>query len=191
MDGMFNNNYGGINLSRWPATKVISFQFKYQSAVINPPFATYTVPAEWIALKKNKVNLMVASGRVTPKYDNSGLPQSGIFFGTVGIGYNSPWRPNTIEVIYQAGFDHDKLPANVALMIKLQAAKFMLIGIAPVLFPSSSVNVSIDGVSQSVGYTIPTLLQQRIDRMEKEVEELAAALKSGFGKTVKMTRFGS
>jgi hypothetical protein len=48
----------------------------------------------------------------------------------------------------------------------------MLTDLLPVMFPAGSVNVAIDGVSQSVGYSVQQLIANRLGALEKKKEEL-------------------
>jgi hypothetical protein len=191
IDGMFTNNYTGIKLTQWPATEIVQMQYKLAHTNTTIPFQTYTIPASWLYLRRNNLNVVAGVGSGTIQSNNAGFANTaGIFTYLTGIARGA-YQPGVIEVVYKAGFDHDKLPANVADLIRTTAIKFFLADLYPAMFPTSGVNVSIDAVSQGVSFNIAVLLQNRLQMIEKKLAELEAAFKSGFGQTIKLTRFGS
>jgi len=191
IDGMFTNNYMGIKLTRWPATEILNMTLKYPHTNTPNIYQKYTIPAPWIYLKRNKINVVAAIGSVTVSTDNSALVTAGgIFTYITGFGRSS-YGPGTIEIIYKSGFEHDKMPASVADLIKTWAAHRLLTDIYPTLFPNSGVEVSIDGVHQGVSYSITQALAQRVEALDKKKHELAAAFTKQFSKTIKMTFIGA
>ena len=75
--------------------------------------------------------------------------------------------PGGIRVEYTAGFETDKVPAMLVGLIENLAAFKVLSNLGPLIFPQTSVSVSIDGVSQSTGTPGPQFLKQRMDELEK------------------------
>lgn len=71
--------------------------------------------------------------------------------------------PGGVRVKYQSGFEEGKVPKAVIELIENMAAYKLLTFVGPLLFPYTSVGVSIDGTSQSVGTPGPQFLAQRIN----------------------------
>lgn len=190
IDGMFYNNYMGIKLLRWPATEVIKVTYKFPHTNTASVYKTYTIPSQWIYLQKNKINISASVGSVRPNSNTQNVITTGGLFAVV-TGMNPGfWQPGVIEVIYKAGFENDRVPCSVAELVKVWAAKRFLANVAPVLFPTSSVNVSVDGIGQNVGYAIQRSLAQRFEYLDKIEKELSASFKSGFGQTMQISYIG-
>jgi hypothetical protein len=191
IDGMFTNNYMGVRLPRWPATQITQMVLKYPHTNTKDVYQKYTLPAGWIYLRRNKVNVVAAIGSVTVSTDNAALVTAGgIFTYITGFGRGA-YQPGTVEVVYKAGFEHDKMPAAVADLVKTWTAHRFLTEVYSTLFPQSGVSVSVDGVGQSVQFNITQMLDKRVDLLEKKKHELAAALTKQFSKTIKMTFLGT
>lgn len=191
IDGLFERNFMGIRLQSWPATEIVSVQLKYPHTNTTSVYQRYTIPPNWVYLRKNKMNIVAAVGAVTVSTDNSAMVSAGgLFTYITGFGRGA-YQPGTIEIVYKAGFEHDKLPSSVADLIKTWAAHRFLVDMMPILFPTSGVTDSIDGVSQSVSYNIHTTLANRIEMLEKKKQELSAALVKQFSKTLKTTFIGT
>lgn len=191
IDGMFTENFMGMRLQRWPATEITSVRLKYPHTNTQNTYQEYAIPPDWVYLRRNKVNIVAAIGAISAQTNSPNVATSGgIFTYITGFGRGS-YQPGTIEVVYKAGFQDDRLPSFVADYIKTHAALRYLVDVTPVLFPNSSVNVAIDGVSQSVTYNIQQLLTARMENLEKKKNELKRAFKKGFGRTVEMSFNGS
>jgi len=191
IEGVFESNFMGIRLQSWPATEITAVRLKFPHSNTATPYQTYTIPSNWIYLRKNKMNIVAAIGAVAVSTDNSAsVSAGGIFTYISGFGRGA-YQPGTIEIVYKAGFEHDKMPSSVADLIKTWAAHRFLTDMLPILFPTSSTNVSIDAVSQGVTYNIPQTLAQRLELMEKKKAELSAALVKQFSRTLKTTYFGA
>jgi hypothetical protein len=191
IEGMFTNNYMGTRLQHFPATKVIMMQMKLPHVQTTAPYQTYTIPSGWVSLRKNRVNVMASMGSVTSQANNpGGASSNGMFAYTTGFTRGS-YHPNLLETVYQSGWDHDKLPSNIADLIKTWAAYRMLPDLIPIIAPNTSVSVSIDSVNQSASNNLAQLLSGRVDLLLKKKEELAASVNKHFGRTIKMTTIGS
>jgi hypothetical protein len=79
--------------------------------------------------------------------------------------------PGGIRVTYTAGFNHDKIPANIVELLEIQAALKTLSALGPLIFPANSTSISIDGVSQSVGTPGPQFLAGRIKDLQDEYQK--------------------
>jgi len=191
IDGSFSNNFMGIQLRKWPATKVNQIILKYPHTNTQETYQSYTIPPAWIYLHKNKVNIVAAIGSVTVSTSSPSVANAGgIFQYITGFGRGA-YQPGTIEVNYDAGFKSDQLPSSVADLIKTWAAQRMLSDLAPVLFPNSSVNVSVDGVSQGVTYNVQQLIQTRLEQLEKKKNDLKRSFVKAFSRTVKTSYIGA
>jgi hypothetical protein len=191
VDGMFESNFAGIRLSKWPATQVVQFQLKFPHTNTAVPYQSYTVPAPWIMLRRNRVNLVASQGALTVNTEQNVALTAGGFF-TFATGFSrTGWQPGVIEVVYVAGFEADRLPSLVADLIKTWAAIRFLNDIMPVLFPASSVNKAIDAVSQGVTFSVQQGLVARLQGLEQKKTELTNAFKKGFGVSMKYTFIGS
>ena len=190
IDGMFTRNYTGIRLPKWPAKEIISIKLKFPHTNTSSTFQEYTIPANWVSLEKNKVNIIASIGSVATTNKNPVMSTpAGVFSYITGF-HRGAWQPNMIEVIYRAGFSHDKLPVLLTDLIKTIAVKNMLADVIATLFPSQSVNVSVDSVSQGVSYSAPQLLSNRVAHLEKKQIELSRALKKEFSRMMPRTFLG-
>ena len=208
-DGMFESNFFGNNLERWPATKVSNLILKFPHAMtvasipgadplpgpnpagISGAYQTYTIPSGWIYLHRNKINVVAAFGAVTVHTDASAVANAGgIFSYITGFGRGA-YQPGMIECVYTAGFAPDKLPSVVWDMIVTLATIRFLEDIFAVLLPYNNVNVSMDGVSQSASLNLAQMLLQRIQALKDQYDRKKAAINANFGKTVRLSFIGA
>jgi hypothetical protein len=97
--------------------------------------------------------------------------------------------PGGVRIKYQAGFEENKVPKAVGDLIENMAAYKLLSFIGPLLFPYTSVGVSIDGTSQSVGTPGPQFLSQRIKDLEGILEKQKDAVKGYYQKRWQIDSF--
>ena len=90
--------------------------------------------------------------------------------------------PGGVRVKYKSGFEEDKIPAAVGDLIENIAAYKLLTFIGPLIFPHTSVGVSMDGVSQSVGTAGPQFLANRIKDLESIIDKQKEAVKGYYQK---------
>ena len=192
VDGMFSSNWTGLKLERFPTFQILNMRLKFSHTQSNDPLQSYEIPAPWVALKRNRINIALNYGtlQVTRGGQGTGLNALGIFNYVYGFARGS-YQPSIIEVHYVSGFPADQLPASVADLILTQASIYMLSDIGPLLFPNSSTSVSIDAVSQSAGLPGPSFLTGRIEALRMKRDELEAAIKAHFNKSIKMAFIGS
>ena len=190
IDGMFSANFSGIRLQRWPAVQIDQVTLKYPHANTKNVYQTYTIPKPWVYLRRNKMNIVASIGSVSINTDASSFAAGGLLTYVTGFARGA-YNPGFIEVVYRAGFHHDKLPSMVADLVKTWAAHRYLSDIGPMLFPNSSVNVSIDGVSQGVTFQVQQLIQMRLTELDKKKAELKSAFKKQFAKTMSMSFIGA
>jgi hypothetical protein len=85
--------------------------------------------------------------------------------------------PGGIRVEYTAGFAQDKVPVSICELIQTIAAINILSALGPILFPQTSVSISIDGASQSTGGFGPKYLNDRIDQLKEERDRMIDVVK--------------
>lgn len=90
------------------------------------------------------------------------------FHALRSMGMN--YFPNGIQVQYTSGFQQDKVPALLTALIETITAIKVLSLLSPVLFPWSSVGISIDGTSQSTSNPGVLFFQNRIKELEAQKE---------------------
>jgi len=91
--------------------------------------------------------------------------------------------PGAVRVEYTAGFEEDKVPYIICQLIEIKAAINVLSAIGPVLFPTNSTSIGIDGVSQSVSGPGPQFLAQRMQQLQQEEEKVSNSVKSYYQRT--------
>lgn len=201
VDGLFEKNWTGLKLERWPATSIVNMCLKYphtQGTLPQNPkidgtsysYMSWTIPASWIALRRNRINVVAGIGTITPNTNSAGIAGPGILSYITGYG-RGPYQPALIEVSYIAGFPNDKLPTTVWDAVILLASIRMLQDIAAPLFPNNGVSVSIDAVSQSASTLGPQTLLARIDHLKDQWNKKEAMIKKLFGQSFKMAFIGA
>jgi hypothetical protein len=90
--------------------------------------------------------------------------------------------PGGVRIEYTAGFCPDKVPALIVELIETTAALKVLSILGPILFPTTSTSIGIDGTSQSVGTFGPKHFNDRIDQLEKQQEKQIDAVKGYYQK---------
>lgn len=191
IDGCFENNYSGFKMERWPATSIVQMQLKFPHTQTVGTFQTYTIPPQWIALRRNRINVAASYGAVNIQANSTeNATAAGIFSYITGFTRGS-YQPAVIEVWYQAGFANDQLPASVADLIKTWAAWRALQDMFAPLFPVAGTSVGIDSVSQSATIPMAQMLQVRIGFLEKKKMELTKSLTKVFGRSIKMGFIGA
>jgi len=189
IDGMFNANFTGLKLTRWPAWKVLNVRFKFAHTQTNTPFQSYTLPAAWIALRRNRITVAPSYGGMMVQ-QTADTNAAGVFQYITGFARGA-YHPCLIETQYVAGFDQDRFPAILKDLILTVASIRMLTDIGPKLFPYNSASVSIDGISQSASLPGPGYLLQLLQGLMQKRNELTASFVKYFGKTIKMGFIGA
>jgi hypothetical protein len=189
IDGAFTTNFTGIKLTRWPAWKILNVRLKFSHTQTQTPLMTYTIPAAWIALRRNRINITPSYG-VMNVQANSDSNAAGVFQYMTGFSRGS-YQPCVIEVQYVSGFSQDRFPAILKDLIMTIATIRMLSDLGPKLFPFSSSSVSLDGISQSATLPGPAYLYQMIEALKLKRAELTASFTKYFGRTIKMSFIGA
>jgi len=97
--------------------------------------------------------------------------------------------PGGVRITYTAGFEKDKVPTAMIELIENMAAWKLLSFIGPLIFPHTSVGVSMDGVSQSVGTPGPQFLVNRIKDLGEIIDKQKIAIKGYYQRTFQMDFF--
>jgi hypothetical protein len=97
--------------------------------------------------------------------------------------------PGAMRISYTSGFEEGKIPAAVVDLIENMAAYKILTFIGPLLFPHTSIGISIDGTSQSVGTPGPQFLTQRIKDLKEIVEAGKEAIKGYYQRRYQIDMF--
>jgi len=97
--------------------------------------------------------------------------------------------PGGVRVKYQAGFEEDKVPTAMIELIENMAAWKLLSFIGPLIFPHTSVGVSMDGVSQSVGTPGPQFLVNRIKDLGEIIDKQKIAIKGYYQRSFQIDFF--
>jgi hypothetical protein len=173
-------SFGVVRLHHSPILNVNKFQLTFNNGVAgaNP---LVDMPLEFIHVQPQDGTIQLVPAQ--------GVSVSG-FIASIysGLGYHafnsqaiSRW-PGAVLVEYTAGFPAGQIPALLAGLIENLAAYKFLSTLGPVLFPYSSVGISIDGTSQSVGTAGPAFLAQRLSELEKIVTQQKEAARGHYQK---------
>ena len=173
-------SFGYLNLHHSPILNVNKFQLTFNNGVAgaNP---LVDMPLEFIHVQPQDGTIQLVPAQ--------GVSISG-FIASIysGLGYHAfnsqaitHW-PGAVLVEYTAGFPEGQVPALFAGLIENIAAYRFLSTLGPVLFPYSSVGISIDGTSQSVGTPGPAFLQQRLGELEKIIQQQKEAARGHYQK---------
>jgi hypothetical protein len=172
-------SFGVTRLHHSPILNVNKYQLTFNNG--QPGNALVTMPLEFIHVQPQDGTIQLVPA--------TGVSVSG-FVASVysGLGYHAfnaqaitHW-PGAVLVEYTAGFPEGQVPALLVGLIENLAAYKFLSTLGPVLFPYSSVGISIDGTSQSVGTMGPAFLQQRLSELEKIVQSQKEAARGYYQK---------
>lgn len=173
-------SFGYLRLHHSPILTVNKFQLTFNNGVpSNPPLVD--IPLEFVHVQPQDGTIQLVPAH--------GVSVSG-FVASIysGLGYHafnsqaiSHW-PGAVLVEYTAGFPVNEVPALLVGLIENLAAYKFLSTLGPVLFPYSSVGISIDGTSQSVGTMGPAFLQQRLSELEKVIQKQLEAARGHYQK---------
>lgn len=173
-------SFGVTRLYHSPILNVNKYQLIFNNGVPNS-VPLVNMPLEFIHVQPQDGTIQLVPAH--------GVSLTG-FVASVysGLGYHafnsqaiSHW-PGAVLVEYTAGFQEDKVPAMLVGLIENLAAYKFLSTLGPVLFPYSSIGISIDGTSQSVGTPGPAFLAQRLSELEKQIQKQMEAARGYYQK---------
>jgi hypothetical protein len=150
---------------------------------------------QFIEFPLEMVNIMHQEG-VLQLVPATGVALSGYALATMGgAQFYALWLggttsfPGALRVTYTSGFEDGKVPAAIVNLIENMAAYKLLTFIGPLLFPHTSIGISIDGTSQSVGTPGPQFLAQRIKDLEGIIEKAKDAIKTYYQRRYQIDMF--
>lgn len=168
-------SFGYMKVDHAPINKVTKFELTFNNGLTtgpdgNPTNILVSIPLEYIHTQPQEGTIQLVPAQ--------GVSISGFIVSIYsGLGYHAfnsqaiSYWPGAIHVVYQAGFEKDKVPALLSNLIQNMAAHKFLSSLGPVLFPHNSVSIGIDGTSQSVGTLGPAFLQNRLKELQEMVEK--------------------
>jgi hypothetical protein len=168
---LFFWSFGYMKVNHGPILDVSRFQLSFNNGQGAPGSVPLVdIPLEFVHVQPQDQTLQLVpaqgvsiSGLIVSIYSGLGFHA----FNSQALSY---W-PGAILVEYRAGFENGKVPALLAGLIENLAAYKMLSIMGPLFFPHNSVSIGIDGTSQSVGTLGPAFLKQRMDELDKIVQQ--------------------
>jgi hypothetical protein len=170
----FTWNYNYLKLNHPNVISVEKVQLSFSNDQENLGFVSFPLEHVHLMPQEGVIQLVPAFGTSLSGFLLSAF--SGTQFHALrAIGMDN--FPGGVRVKYTAGFEKDKIPAAIVELIENMAAFKLLTFIGPLIFPHTSIGVSMDGVSQSVGTPGPQFLSQRIRDLETIIEKQKIAIK--------------
>jgi len=164
----FNWNYNYLKLNHPNVIAVEEVQLSFSNDQTNLGFVQFPLEHVHLMPQEGVIQLVPAFGTSLSGFLLSAF--SGTQFHALrAIGLDN--FPGGIRVKYKAGFEEGKIPATIVELIENTAAYKLLTFIGPLLFPHTSVGVSMDGVSQSVGTPGPQFLAARIKDLDDIIQK--------------------
>ena len=175
----FNWKYNYLKLNHPNVITVEEVQLSFSNDQTNLGFVQFPMEHVHVMPQEGVIQLVPAFGTSLSGFLLSAF--SGTQFHALrAIGLDS--FPGAVRVKYQAGFEKDKIPSAIVELIENLAAYKILTFIGPLIFPHTSVGVSIDGVSQSVGTPGPQFLAARIKDLTDIIQMQKDAIKGYYQK---------
>jgi len=170
----FSWSYNYLKLNHSNVITVEEVQLSFSNDQTNLGFVQFPMEHVHLMPQEGVIQLVPAFGTSLSGFLLSAF--SGTQFHALrAIGLDS--FPGAVRVKYQAGFEKDKVPAAIVELIENVAAYKILTFIGPLIFPHTSMGVSIDGVSQSVGTPGPQFLAARIKDLTDIIQTQKDAIK--------------
>ena len=101
---------------------------------------------------------------------------SGVQYHAFQAAMLNTW-PGAVRISYTCGWNEGKIPSAVSGLIERMAAYKFLSVMGPILFPVNSTSIGIDGTSQSVGTQGVAHFRQRMDELDKMINQELDAIK--------------
>jgi hypothetical protein len=179
-DQQFTKNYLPIVVPSVPILDVESVNLIYPHVNSDSPMHSFTIPKGWITWEKSKINILATTGVLAPTMLNSTSSP------VLAVWTSAVYRPNSMCVVYQAGFPPDKLPFNLWKLLIDKTVYSLLIDIGPLLLPVQSMSVGIDGVSQSASTPGASLLDMRIRNLKAQIDSATRKILGYYGISLKI-----
>lgn len=175
----FTWNYNYLKLNHANVICVEEVQLSFSNDTSNLGFVQFPLEHVHLMPQEGVIQLVPAFGTSLSGFLLSAF--SGTQFHALrAIGLHS--FPGAVRVKYQAGFEDGKIPAAIVELIENMAAFKLLSFIGPLIFPHTSIGVSMDGVSQSVGTPGPQFLVSRLRDLESIIQQQKDAIKGYYQK---------
>jgi hypothetical protein len=173
--GLTTGRYMPTILKKYPVRSITSIELRYPNAMKDKPSLIYRIPDDWITFEQNKINVIATTGFLAPNLvsGSANMPLVNLF--------QTNYRPQGYRVEYKAGFDQDKLPVIVWQLLCDMTTFAILSEIAPLLFPSTSINVSIDSVGQSANLPGPKIFEGRLNALKLKIDRNRNLIASYYG----------
>lgn len=175
----FTWNYNFLKVDHSPILNVEKLELSFSNDNNVDGFVNFPLEHVHVMSQEGTVQLVPAFGTSLSGFLLSAF--SGTQFHALqAIGATT--FPGGVRITYTAGFDKDKIPALISQLIGIMAGIQVLSILGPILFPQTSVSISIDSVSQGTGTFGPKHLNDRIDQLSKERDRLMEAVKGYYQK---------
>jgi hypothetical protein len=189
--------FGTRRMTRWPVIKVEALKAlwpgrnealaaldKDGNPVGDDESQEIEYPTSWVTLLGDTglIRIVPNSGSLV-NADINFLASSA--FRTVVLGGLKNW-PNMWRVIYQAGFERDKVPEIVNDLVGVFSALKFLSMMGPAIFPVASQSIGIDGLAQSTATGGPQWLAQRVQELQAERDRLIDQLKGHYATDINL-----
>ncbi len=182
----FTWNYNYLKLNHPNVIAVEKVQLSFSNDVENLGFVDFPLEHVHLMPQEGIIQLVPAFGTSLSGFLLSAF--SGTQFHALrAIGLES--FPGGIRVKYKSGFEEGKVPTAIIELIENMAAWKLLTFLGPLIFPHTSVGVSMDGVSQSVGTAGPQFLVNRIKDLETIIEKQKDAIKGYYQRRYQIDSF--
>lgn len=182
----FTWNYNYLKLNHPNVISISKVELSFSNDTDNLGFVQFPLEHVHLQPQEGVIQLVPAFGTSLSGFLLSAF--SGTQFHALrAIGLDT--FPGGVRVNYKAGFEKDKVPAAIVELIENMAAYKLLTFIGPLIFPHTSVGVSMDGVSQSVGTPGPQFLAQRIKDLDDIIEKQKVAIKGYYQRSFQIDFF--
>lgn len=178
---MFAYSFAYVKLNHPNIINVDSVQISFNNDTVTAAAVTFPLEHVHVMPQEGAIQLVPAFGTSLSGFLLSAF--SGVQYHAFQNALTNNW-PGAIRVGYWAGFPEDKVPAAVSGLIERMAAYKFLSSLGPLLFPHNSVSIGIDGVSQSTGTMGPGYLRQRMEELEKMIQQETDALRGYYQRRV-------
>jgi hypothetical protein len=173
-------NYAYLKVDHPNILEVNKFELSFSNSEDNPGFVDFPLEHVHVMPQEGVIQLVPAFGTSLSGFLLSAF--SGTQYHALrAIGVTD--FPGGIRVEYTAGFEEDKVPYVICQLIEIKAALSVLGILGPILFPTNSQSIGIDGVSQSVSGPGPQFFNQRIQQLQQEEEKITNSVKSYYQRT--------
>lgn len=186
-EGMFASNFSGMKVKQYPVTDILSVKLKFSHAMNDQPINEFTLPPSWISYRNRRINVLADLGTIK----TTARGGDGTVFSFMAGYVPQAFRPNMISVEVLTGFPEGRVPAIVVDLVITVASIRLLTDVIPMLFPYSSVNVSIDGVSQAASLPGPNFLLNRVQALQTKRKEQESAIQASMGQQIKVGFIGA